>query len=201
MLSSLPSIHPHDAHKLWYTPPNTSAPPPPTATQTTDPFSAHHIPSLHSRRNLQAQPTPLARLSADENAILARKLHIQRFGAHWLRPPGVAKTLAAGLEEKAEREERMAETEAEMEEGIEFPGGVEAEWGGEGEEGQEEERDLDDDVPDADVATEAEDEEPERDLDDDVPSAEADEEGSGEWEHTDTEDEESDGSAGRSVPS
>ena len=51
------------------------------------------------------QRTLLSILRADENLIAQRKQNIRRFGAGWLRPPGVAKTLQGMDDEKAEREE------------------------------------------------------------------------------------------------
>jgi hypothetical protein len=47
-------------------------------------------------------------LRADENAIIARKLNIRRFGASWIKPPGVSKTLQGIDDERAEREEQEA---------------------------------------------------------------------------------------------
>lgn len=47
-------------------------------------------------------------LLADENAIATRKANIRRFGAGWLRPPGVAKTLQGMEDEQLEREEQEA---------------------------------------------------------------------------------------------
>lgn len=41
----------------------------------------------------------------DERNILRRKLNVANFGSHWLKPPGVAKTLHQMREEKREQEE------------------------------------------------------------------------------------------------
>jgi hypothetical protein len=45
-------------------------------------------------------------LRAEENAIRLRKSNIRRFGAGWLKPPGISKTLQGLIDEKAEREEQ-----------------------------------------------------------------------------------------------
>lgn len=59
-----------------------------------------------------AQPQPtrtlLSVLRADEVTILTRKANIRRFGAGWLRPMGVGKTLQGMADEMAEREEVAA---------------------------------------------------------------------------------------------
>lgn len=47
-------------------------------------------------------------LRADENAIATRKANIRRFGAGWLRPPGIGKTLQGLEDERLEREEQEA---------------------------------------------------------------------------------------------
>ena len=47
----------------------------------------------------------LALLRQSENTIAQRKINIQRFGASWIRPPGVGKTYQAAMDEAIEREE------------------------------------------------------------------------------------------------
>lgn len=106
----------------------------------------------------------LTTLAHDENTILHRRQNIARFGAGWIRPPGVAKTLQASMDEAAEREEMMrAEAEGDVEvmdvdgEGV---GGVDIvgleaerqqveEGQGQVQEEVEQERDLDEEVPEA----------------------------------------------------
>ena len=44
-------------------------------------------------------------LRQTEFFIAQRKINIQRFGAGWIRPPGVGKTYQASMDEAAEREE------------------------------------------------------------------------------------------------
>lgn len=174
----------------------------------------------------------LAALRADENAIVARRANIRRFGAGWLRPPGVGKTLQGMADERAEREEvelararEMAVMEMQVQQD-EIQGGVEGGMPQMVEEGGEGERDLDEDVPEADdVGEEGEwsdddgDElevvggfgaddfaegvegsyvEGEANLDDGIPDADAGGMEGGSYEHTDTEleDESSDDGVG-----
>ncbi|CAN9360487.1 unnamed protein product [Alternaria alternata] len=99
----------------------------------------------------------LSSLTADENTIAQRKLNVRRFGAGWLRPPGVTKTLQAIDDERLEKEEQemmqrreqvmmdlaAAQQDAANEEQRER--GEMEEDAGEGEV----ERDLDDEVPEA----------------------------------------------------
>ncbi|KAK0508247.1 hypothetical protein JMJ35_009331 [Cladonia borealis] len=107
MFSSLPPLFPHDPHTLWY--PSLSTHPRPRSPSTSDTPLNPHSPT-HQHRNINnpsqnPQRTLLSILRADENQIAQRKQNIRRFGAGWLRPPGVAKTLQGMDDEKAEREE------------------------------------------------------------------------------------------------
>jgi hypothetical protein len=100
-------------------------------------------------------------LAADETAIAQRKASVRNFGAFWIRPPGVPKTLQAMNEEEAERLEQaeierqergLADMQAQqqLEEARQQAAETEAqEAAGE----VEEERDLDDDVPEAEANT------------------------------------------------
>jgi hypothetical protein len=131
----------------------------------TDNAAAHQ-----SRRQTHQQtslPTrqSLAQLLADEQAISHRKHNIRRFGAGWIKPPGVAKTLQAETEEKAEREEQEAlqrreqmmmdmQAQQEQEETRNRAVAAEAEQEQEGEE-----RDLDEEIPDAESEEENDDDE------------------------------------------
>ena len=45
-------------------------------------------------------------LAVDEAAIAQRKAAVRNFGASWIRPPGISKTLQAMTEEEAERAEQ-----------------------------------------------------------------------------------------------
>ncbi|KAL8937701.1 MAG: hypothetical protein Q9216_004296 [Gyalolechia sp. 2 TL-2023] len=114
--------------------------------------------------NRNAPPPPesqlLASLRADELAVHNRKANIRRFGAGWLRPPGIPKTLQGLADERAEREEQeltagreaaMLEAQAAAEE--EEAAAVAAELGVGAPEGQvaeeDDEMNLDDEVPEA----------------------------------------------------
>ncbi|KAF1990663.1 hypothetical protein K402DRAFT_389586 [Aulographum hederae CBS 113979] len=114
--------------------------------------------SAHTARHKPHPSTSLAALRADEFLLSNRKHNVRRFGAGWLRPPGVVKTLQQNLDETAEkeeqevlaaREERMMELAraAEREE-LERLRAAGEEDGGEGE------RDLDADIPEADETLE-----------------------------------------------
>ena len=113
----------------------------------------------------------LALLLADESLIETRKLNVRRFGANWLRPPGVAKTYQARLDEEMERREQaeMARREAVM---AELTAAEEAQRGpqpqmvvAEDEDAEAGDVDLDADVPDAD-GSEGDDEDSDDDDDD-----------------------------------
>jgi hypothetical protein len=124
--------------------------------------NASHI---HAHKAL----TPLAQLLHDENKLKQRKENVRRFGAGWIRPPGVAKTYQARMDEEAERAEQMetARREAvmlEMQQAAAAQNGLPTE-GEEGEEEEEEERDLDDEVPDADALEDLDDEDDTEDID------------------------------------
>jgi hypothetical protein len=130
-----------------------------------NPTRRTNAPHIHAHKTL----TPLAQLLHDEAKLEQRKGNVKRFGAGWIKPPGVAKTYQAMIDEKAEREEQMetARREAamlEMQQAAAAQNGLPAE-GEEGEEGEEEERDLDDEVPDADALEDLDDEDESDDLD------------------------------------
>lgn len=114
-----------------------------------------------------------------------RKNNIASFGYSWIRPAGCAKTMLGMKEEEAEREEALAALAAEQEAaaagGLD-PDDVGMTMGEEGEEEEGMERDLDDDIPEAEEGLVEEGEEGleedglgdeegymERDLDDDIP--------------------------------
>ncbi|KAJ5726538.1 uncharacterized protein N7483_007895 [Penicillium malachiteum] len=123
----------------------------------------------------------LATLAMEERALRARKQNIAGFGCSWIRPAGCAKTMLGMKEEEAEREEALQAAAAEMN----VEGMMDDDLGmTQGEEDEGMERDLDDDIPDADVDAEGLIEEGEegleedeldeetyleRDLDDDIP--------------------------------
>lgn len=185
------STHTHSQHHHGHT---TTA----TATAPSDPRNpAHpnHNPSQPSNNNpsttthhqhLPPARTPLTVLAADEAVLAYRKRAVARYGASWLRPPGVSKTLQGRDDERAEREEveaqreREARAEEEMMRAQELADAQEGEEGGEGGEEEEEEEeagvDLDAEVPDADAGGEWSDDEGEEDEEDDEQEGEEEEE-------------------------
>ncbi|USP80609.1 hypothetical protein yc1106_07883 [Curvularia clavata] len=154
---SLPMIAPRPDASLWPSLHN-----PHTAFEDTQSQSPPN--TSHNQRRPGSHQAPyhnqnllLSSLTADENTIAQRKLNVRRFGAGWLRPPGVTKTLQALKDEELEKEEQemmarreqvmmdlaAAQQEAANEEQRER-GEMEEEAGL-----GEEERDLDDEVPEA----------------------------------------------------
>ncbi|KAK1041121.1 hypothetical protein LTS16_009886 [Friedmanniomyces endolithicus] len=158
---SLPLIPPtFDSNPILSTAfrPRPDSPPPPAATASAT-HNPQHVRQLQQRRDEDRKfhntRSPLAFLTADEAAIAARKAAIRNFGAYWIRPHGVLKTLQATHEEEAERLE--AEEQARQEAGLrdmqarqqalevqERAGQAAEESAQEGEE-----RNLDDEIPDA----------------------------------------------------
>ncbi|KAE8378713.1 Apc15p protein-domain-containing protein [Aspergillus bertholletiae] len=135
----------------------------------------------------------LSSLVLEERALRARKNNIASFGYSWIKPAGCTKTMLGMKEEEAEREEALAAADAEMAAAAVV---VDAEAGAaevdrlgpQHDDGQDDtgmERDLDDDIPDADAeglveegeegleedGVVDEEEYMERDLDDDIPEA------------------------------
>ena len=135
-----------------------------------------------------------------------RKLGIQRFGATWIKPSGMLKTLQGELDEKAEREE--AEAQELLEQDVELPSAFDEEP-----DVMHESADLDANIPEGSISDlegavpgdsdddslmgmvvggghneEEDDEEGEVDLDDDVPEAEAGSYSSDEGEEEEEED-------------
>lgn len=105
----------------------------------------------------------LAQVRAEEALIEQRKQNIRRFGAGWLKPPGVGKTYQQMMDEEAERKEQaeIARREALMNElaaAEQSQVMMGADGAGEGVGEGMEERDLDADVPDADAEADEEDE-------------------------------------------
>ncbi|KAF3911943.1 hypothetical protein AA313_de0200957 [Arthrobotrys entomopaga] len=218
MSLGLPTLVPRDTQSLWYTPSHTfgyTAPPKPSSSniaqanqqqsQLTNQHGNHHH-HHHQQHRTQRDatrsalatygPSSLQQLAIDEDAVRKRRLHIARFGATWIKPPGMMKTLQGLIDEELERAEQMVmdddggitvtqdvldpgpqhvevgeEGEEEEEEGEGGEGGVglDLEVDG-GEEGlmEEGEVDLDADIPEADSTgwTDGEDEEEEEEEDD-----------------------------------
>ncbi|RVD88467.1 uncharacterized protein DFL_002652 [Arthrobotrys flagrans] len=238
MSLGLPMLTPRDTQSLWYTPSHTfgyTVPPKPTSApllqSTQTPPAAANQHNHHQQYRAQRDatrsalaaygPSTLQQLAIDEDAVEKRKLHIARFGATWIKPPGMMKTLQGVIDEELERAEQMAlEGETTVDEGtfgqdVNMVGGEpvemvgegdaeedEGEDGGEDEEGEElevgeeglmeeGEVDLDADIPEADSTGWSEDEEEEEE--------EEEEEDEGEAEEMDDEEEEEEGFEGEGV--
>ncbi|KKY23702.1 hypothetical protein UCRPC4_g02799 [Phaeomoniella chlamydospora] len=159
LLSTLPPIAPpaqhilatsHTAHRL------TSGH---SLNSSSDHTTGH--PPHRNRREPKSAPLnkpaslSLAALAQSEDLIEHRKNAIATFGYSWIKPAGCTKTMLGRREEELEREEldrqiREAE-EAEMRGGTRFDEAALMEGEGEGEDDGLDQRDLDDDVPDADA--------------------------------------------------
>ncbi|KAE8350756.1 Apc15p protein-domain-containing protein [Aspergillus coremiiformis] len=195
MMLSLPLITPRDSHELWF-----------GSSQSSRSSSHHHQSHGETQGNLRRSgsntmngrafvaPTTsgntLSSLLLEERALRARKNNIASFGYSWIKPAGCAKTMLGMKEEEAEREEALAAAAAEMaaaavaETGTDGMDEFDARHG-DGQEDTGMERDLDDDIPDADAEglveegeegleeddAVGEEEYMERDLDDDIPEA------------------------------
>lgn len=92
-----PSLHPQPAST-----PSRAAQPNPNPAHHHHPFHHNHAqPHAHAH----PQRTMLSMLRVDETATLHRRESIRRYGATWLRPMGIGKTLQGTDDERAEREE------------------------------------------------------------------------------------------------
>ncbi|KAF3003016.1 hypothetical protein E8E13_006237 [Curvularia kusanoi] len=126
----------------------------------TSPPNAPAHQQAQQRRHTHRTSALLATLAEDENNLEKRKSNVQRFGAGWIRPPGIAKTLQAITDEEQEkhdqevmarREQAMMDLAAAQQEAAnaeERQDREDMEETGE----MEEERDLDDDVPEAEAS-------------------------------------------------
>ncbi|KAJ5189767.1 Anaphase-promoting complex subunit 15/MND2 [Penicillium cf. griseofulvum] len=189
---TLSSITPRDSHELWF---GSSQPYRSTSDQQGDNAAANHLarrngngtPSHRSFMPSRSSANTIATLAAEERSLRARKLNIASFGYSWIRPAGCAKTMLGMKEEEAEREEALQAAAAEME-AAEGEGIMDDDTGMQREEIEEDEgmeRDLDDDIPNAEEEVSGlieegeegleedeigdEGEYMERDLDDDIP--------------------------------
>ncbi|KAF9887670.1 hypothetical protein FE257_009763 [Aspergillus nanangensis] len=193
---SLPLITPRDSHELWFgssQPYRSSSQSQPGHDATGHPRRHGNGNSLHGRAyGTPAAPTnTLSTLLLEERALRVRKSNIASFGYSWIKPAGCSKTMLGMREEDAERKEALAAANAEMVAAA--AAAADPQFGEGDEEGQDDtgmERDLDDDIPDADAEGLVEEGEEgleedgavdeegymERDLDDDIPEALPDDE-------------------------
>ncbi|KXL48491.1 hypothetical protein M433DRAFT_147475 [Acidomyces richmondensis BFW] len=106
---SLPLIMPHEDPSIFlratFRPRPESPPPASGANQNVQSLRQAQLRRDEERKAYNAR-APLAILATEEAAIASRKAAIRNFGAYWIRPPGVAKTLQAMHEEEAERIEQ-----------------------------------------------------------------------------------------------
>ncbi|KAL5114198.1 hypothetical protein ACEQ8H_007900 [Pleosporales sp. CAS-2024a] len=128
---------------------------PPNPSSQRRPTSHHGQPHHHVHHARSTTSVLLASLTQDENVIEQRKLNVRRFGAGWIRPPGVAKTLQAIQDEQLEKEEqelmqRREQVLMDLAAAQQDAANAEAREQGEEEmEDEEQQRDLDDEVPEA----------------------------------------------------
>ncbi|KAH9878759.1 hypothetical protein IAQ61_002033 [Plenodomus lingam] len=160
---SLPMIAPRPDASLWpshrtahtaFDDSSSQSPPNANSNSQRRPTSRHGPHHSHAR----AATAFLAALTNDENMIEQRKQNVRRFGAGWLRPPGVAKTLQAMRDEELEKEEqemmqRREQVMMDLSAAQQEAANAEQRAQGEQMEGQaDEERDLDDEVPEAEAS-------------------------------------------------
>ncbi|KAF2855304.1 hypothetical protein T440DRAFT_464571 [Plenodomus tracheiphilus IPT5] len=160
---SLPMIAPRPDASLWpshrnshtaFDDSSSHSPPNGNSNSQRRPTSHHGAHHSHAR----ASTAFLTALTNDENMIEQRKQNVRRFGAGWLRPPGVAKTLQAMKDEELEKEEqemmqRREQVMMDLSAAQQEAANAEQREQGEQMEGQEdEERDLDDEVPEAEAS-------------------------------------------------
>lgn len=148
----------HQDATLW--PSHRATNPFPSDELSTSPPNAPAHQQAQQRRPTHRTSTLLATLTQDENTFEQRKANVQRFGAGWIRPPGVAKTLQAITDEELEKAEQevmarreqvmmdLAAAQQEAANAEERQEREDMEDNGE----MEEERDLDDDVPEAEAS-------------------------------------------------
>ncbi|KAF2180168.1 hypothetical protein K469DRAFT_753426 [Zopfia rhizophila CBS 207.26] len=155
---SLPLITPRPDSSLWpsHRLSNASFDNSSNDTQNPSPNNTHRRPNSRHGYHAGSSRSLLAALAADENVIYQRKQNVRRFGAGWIRPPGVAKTYQATMDEAAEREEqeilaRREQVLLDLAAAQQDVANREAAEEGEDDEMLEGERDLDDDVPEAEA--------------------------------------------------
>ncbi|KAL2423879.1 hypothetical protein ABEF95_009001 [Exophiala dermatitidis] len=176
-------------------PPSTSLLPPVTnAASDLSNLNPPSAPYQHGSRRQKSHAatasrnSTLALLSADERTIAQRKMAIAMYGYSWLKPAGCAKTMLGRREEELEREEVEKQLrEVELQERLQQEAEEQDRLAQLGETGEPEgERDLDEEIPDADGGADAgglsdeyedveDDDGMQGDLDDEIPDADAEE--------------------------
>ncbi|KAF2033449.1 hypothetical protein EK21DRAFT_108918 [Setomelanomma holmii] len=158
---SLPMIPPRADSSLWPSHGHNNNSYTDDHASTSPPNDSHRRPTSHHgphHRSHAHQSALLASLTHDENTIEQRKLNVCRFGSGWIRPPGVPKTLQAMKDEELEREEqemmqRREQVMLDLAAAQQDAANAEAREQHDGEVEENEERDLDDDVPEAEGST------------------------------------------------
>ncbi|KAF2261635.1 hypothetical protein CC78DRAFT_570353 [Lojkania enalia] len=107
---TLPLIPPRADASLWpsHRLPNTNTDRDDKEERSPTSSHPHRRPKSRDKENKSQNQTLLEALAADENLLYNRKQNVRRFGAGWIRPPGVAKTYQAMMDEAAERDEQEA---------------------------------------------------------------------------------------------
>ncbi|KAB5585941.1 Apc15p protein-domain-containing protein [Coniochaeta sp. 2T2.1] len=175
MFDALPDLTPRDSHILWYTSlrnpqlnashhdqPDINPSQPQAATNNGS--NQQNRPGGRQPGMVPLERTPQGRLRADEAYMARRLTNISNFGATWLKPPGVPKSLYQMREERREAEEHaeavrreqlaaeLAEAEAAQAAQVAGEMGEMMDEGGDGEGNGMGEVDLDDEIPDADAS-------------------------------------------------
>jgi hypothetical protein len=142
-----------------YNQPDDTSNSPPNPSQRRPP-SHHGHPHQHQHHHQARSSTSalLASLTHDENTIEQRKQNVRRFGAGWIRPPGVPKTLQAQQDEALEKEEqemmqRREQVMLDLAAAQQDAANAEARQDADEVDDEEEQVDLDDDVPEAEEAS------------------------------------------------
>lgn len=171
-MQSLPLLPPVDDSTPWLQSvfrPRSESPPPHASSeaahaQLTQQQQRQHRQQRDEEKRLHATRSPLTLLAADEAAISQRKAAIRNFGAYWIRPPGIGKTLQSMIVEEVERREQeelerqergLLDLQAQQQ--LQEAQQRAAETAAEEEDDAPPERDLDEDVPDAEAESTFED--------------------------------------------
>ncbi|KIX09726.1 uncharacterized protein Z518_00807 [Rhinocladiella mackenziei CBS 650.93] len=127
-----------------------------TTTQSSGPHQ-HRRPKPHS--SAVSRNSTLVALASDERTIAQRKLAIATYGYGWLKPAGCAKTMLGKREEEIEREEVERQLrEVELQERMAQDQEMQDRLANLAETGEPDgDRDLDEDIPDADGREEVDD--------------------------------------------
>ncbi|KAI1006256.1 hypothetical protein K3495_g1964 [Podosphaera aphanis] len=149
---TLPNLAPQDSYTLWYSSRNCPSPHP-----ICDQDIQGSSKPQQRRNQAAAYRSPLVILRFEEESIQHRKRNITDYGAAWLRPPGVPKSLHQLREDERElkeyqealRRERLVQELAEAEAGAANNHELQPSEGLMGD--MDEMQDLDDEIPEANL--------------------------------------------------